>query len=206
MGIDPGLTNGALAVAYGGEIQHLEKLPVVAIPLKRPRRSGKNMIRVSKQYDLEKLYERFCVFNDIANRLDSRLQLYIESVTTRSGGSGPGGRSAVGANSVQSAITSARGFEQLITCFRFAIGNLSIDPLTDPVHILYPSAWKRKMGLTSDKKKSVQLAAELCDRPAVNHDLSEAELMAYYGVWQQVDSARDLLQPNSGRKPRTRKG
>jgi hypothetical protein len=91
---------------------------------------------------------------------------------------GEGKRTAIGAVSASTFMQNFGAWQQACACNDI------------PTRLVTPSVWKRTVGLSKDKARSIRVAAELFPRADISdsHDRAEALMLAYYGWLADADA------------------
>lgn len=91
---------------------------------------------------------------------------------------GQGKRTAIGAVSASTFMQNFGAWQQACACNDI------------PTRLVTPAVWKRAVGLSKDKKRSIRVAAELfpCADIHGSHDRAEALMLAYYGWLADADA------------------
>ena len=162
LGCDPDTHGGFVVIDGDARIVKVRRIPV------RQRKVGKRMRR-------EMLYaETAALFRQIAGEFPLALAV-VEAAST----------GAQRRTRTRDGLTGTRDLgpiHQTVGAIRM-LGAV----YATRVELAWPSAWKRKMGTTSDKERSVYLAREEFPESArlfthANHGLAEAALIALYGL------------------------
>lgn len=96
---------------------------------------------------------------------------------------GKGKRTAIGAVSASTFMQNFGAWQQACACNDI------------PTRLVTPSVWKRAVGLSKDKARSIRVASEMFPRADISdsHDRAEALMLAYYGWLADADAF--LAQP-----------